>query len=216
MSPDLALIRSDLSPARLSSRFGLSAATATALCAGFLWSAQETPLPATGWAAAFLFLVVESDVRSMRIPNWLTFGGLAAALALAGITRGNVGLVHALAGAGVALAVLFVPFAVRWLGAGDVKAMMVLAALWGREFVLPTLFWIFIAGGALALALVAARGELPDLCLRWGRSLWITLSTRKFTFFAPLPGSAAGGGLPFAVAIGIGASMHQLWGAPWA
>jgi prepilin peptidase CpaA len=183
---------------------------------GFVWSSRETPLPATAWAAAFLFLAIERDVRSMRIPNWLTGGGLAAALALAGATRGMVGAGFALAGAVAALAVLFVPFALRWLGAGDVKAMMVLGAFWGHELVLPTLFWMFIAGGALALALVAARGELADLATRWGRSLWITLSTGRPTFFAPAPGSAAGGGLPFAVAIGIGASMYQLWGFPWA
>jgi prepilin peptidase CpaA len=162
-----------------------------------------------------LFLAIESDVRALRIPNWLTFGGLAAALALAGLTRGSVGALQALAGASVALAVLFVPFVVRWLGAGDVKAMMVLGALWGREFVLPTLFWMFVAGGVLAVALVAARGEFRDLCLRWWRSLWVTLSTRRVTFFAPSPGSAAGSGLPFAVAMGIGASMHQIWGFPW-
>jgi prepilin peptidase CpaA len=215
VSPDVALFRSDLSPTGLSSRFGVSAATAAAICAGFLWSAKGTPLPGTSWAAAFLFLAVESDVRSLRIPNWLTYGGLAIALALALIARGGAGLVDALAGAGFAFVVLFVPFLVRWLGAGDVKAMMVLAALWGREFVLPTLFWMFIAGGALAIALVVARGELADLLVRWGRSLWITLSSRRFTFFAPRPGAAAGSGLPFAVAMGVGASIYQLWGLPW-
>jgi Flp pilus assembly protein protease CpaA len=73
------------------SRFGVSVAVAASVSAGFLWSAQESPLPATVWAAAFLFLAVEHDVRSMRIPNWLTGGGLAAALALAGVTRGMSG-----------------------------------------------------------------------------------------------------------------------------
>ena len=191
-------------------------AIAATVSGGYLWSAQESPLPASMWAAAFLFLAVEHDVRSLRIPNWLTFGGLGLALALAAITRGVPGVTEALAGAGVALAVLFVPFLLRGLGAGDVKAMMVLGALWGRELVLPTLFWMFLAGGAIAIALIVARGELADLATRWGRSLWVSLSTRSFTFFAPAPGSAAGSGLPFAVAIGIGASLYQIWGFPWA
>jgi len=195
--------------------YGLSAGVGACVCMGFLWSAQEEPLPALPWAAAFLFLAVESDVRRLRIPNWLTFGGLAAALGLAALQGGGAGLLAALAGAGVALVVLFVPFAMRWLGAGDVKAMMVLGALWGHEPLLPTLFWIVLAGGALAIALVAFRGELLDLCTRWWRSFWITCSTRKITYFGPAPGSVAGGGLPFAVAIGIGASTYQLLGAPW-
>jgi prepilin peptidase CpaA len=215
VSTELALNRTDLSPSGVISRFGVSVALAASVSAGFLWSAQESPLPATVWAAAFLFLAVEHDVRCLRIPNWLTGGGLAAALALAGITRGVPGLSEALLGAGVALGVLFVPFLLRWLGAGDVKAMMVLGALWGRELVLPTLFWMLLAGGAIAIAMIVARGELADLCTRWGRSLWISLSTRRFTYFAPAPHSAASGGLPFAVAIGIGASISQIWGFPW-
>ena len=216
MSTEIALNRSDLSPSGVVSRFGVSVALAASVSAGFLWSAQESPLPATVWAAAFLFLAVEHDVRSLRIPNWLTFGGLAVALALAGVTRGVPGITEALYGAGVALGVLFVPFLLRWLGAGDVKAMMVLGALWGRELVLPTLFWMILAGGAIAIGMVAARGELLDLCTRWGRSLWVSLSTRRFVYFAPSPDSVASGGLPFAVAIGIGASLSQIWGFPWA
>jgi prepilin peptidase CpaA len=216
VSTEFALNHSDLAPSGVISKFGVSVATAASVTAGFLWSAQESPLPAPAWAAAFLFLAIEHDVRSLRIPNWLTAGGLATALALAGFTRGAAGLGDALLGAGMALAVLFVPFLLRWLGAGDVKALMVLGALWGRELVVPTLFWMIVAGGALGIALIVARGELRDLCTRWGRSLWITLSTRRLVFFAPSPDSAAGGGLPFAVAIGIGASIHQIWGFPWA
>jgi len=216
VSTEFALDRTDLSPSGVISRFGVSVAIAASVSAGFLWSAQESPLPATVWAAAFLFLAVEHDVRSLRIPNWLTGGGLAVALALQGFTRGVPGLTEALLGAGTALGVLFVPFVLRWIGAGDVKAMMVLGALWGRELVLPTLFWMFLAGGAIAIAMVVARGEVADLCTRWGRSVWVSLSTRRFTYFAPGPDSAASGGLPFAVAIGIGASMSQIWGFPWA
>jgi prepilin peptidase CpaA len=216
VNPEIALNHSDLSPSGVISRFGVSLATAACVSAGFLWTAaQESPLPATVWAAVFLFLAVEYDVRSLRIPNWLTGGGIAAALVLALATRGAVGLGYALVGAGVALVALFVPFLLRWLGAGDVKAMMVLGALWGHELVLPTLFWMLIAGGVLAIALLIARGELRDLCIRWARSAWITLSSGRPTFFAAAPGSAAGGGLPFAVAIGIGASIYQVWGFRW-
>jgi prepilin peptidase CpaA len=92
---------------------------------------MEAPLPATEWVAAFLFLAIEHDVRSMRLPNWLTLGGLAGALGLAVAERGLPGLGYAAAGAGAALAVLFLPFSMRWLGAGDVKAMMALGAFWG-------------------------------------------------------------------------------------
>jgi prepilin peptidase CpaA len=179
-----------------------SLALAAVVCGGFVWSAQWDPLPATGWAAVFLFLAIEQDVRRLRIPNWLTYGSLVAALTYAAVAGGVDRLLQAAAGAGIALAVVFIPFALRWLGAGDAKAMMVLGALWGPDRVVPVLFWMFIAGGGMAIALVVLRGEGLDLCRRWGRSLWMTLSTRRVHYVPPAPGSAAGSGLPFAVAMG--------------
>ena len=203
-------------PALVGTRIGLSLGIAFGVCGIFLWTALESPLPATGWAAAFLFLAIESDVRALRIPNWLTFGGLALALGLAFAASGWPGVGRAAAGAGVALALLFAPFVLRWIGAGDVKALMVVGALWGPAPVVPVIFWTFVAGGAIALALLAARGELGDLLSRWRRSVWITLSTWRATYLPPAVGSTASSGLPFAVAIGLGASIFQRWGFPWA
>jgi len=189
---------------------------ALGVCASFVLSGTDAPLPAFGWAAAFLFLAVERDVRTRRIPNWLTFPALAGALALAAWQDGLGGALHALAGAGVALAILFLPFALRWLGAGDVKAVMVLGALWGREAIVPALWWMILVGGLLAVALLASRGELGDLLRRWGSSFWHSLLSRRPVYHAPARGSAAVEGLPFAVAMGLGAAAFQLWGAPWA
>jgi prepilin peptidase CpaA len=212
MSRDLAIPQTGLGHTGAGSPIAASLVLAALVGAGFVWSARWNPLPATIGAAAFLVIAIEQDVRRLRIPNWLTYGGLAAALGHAAVTGG---LVSALAGAGVALAVVFVPFALRWLGAGDAKAMMVLGALWGREQVLPVLFWMFVVGGVMAIALVVLRGEGPDLCRRWWRSLWLSLSTRRVHYVPPAPGSAAGSGLPFAVAMGIGACVYQRWGMPW-
>ena len=179
------------------------------------WTAQEKPLPALPWAAAFLFLAVEQDVRRLRIPNWLTFPSLLGAIALAAVTGGWEGAYASLAGAGFAFALLFVPFACRWLGAGDVKASMVLGALWGTELFLPVCWWMVVMGGLIAIGLVALRGGLLDLVSRWFRSLQITVITRQLTYCAPEATSAAGGGLPFAVAMGLGAVAFQIWGTPW-
>lgn len=195
---------------REASALGLAALVATCLLA----TTGEEPLPATTLAAAFLFLAVHEDVRGMRIPNWLTFPSLAGALAL-GAASGWADLQTALAGAGAALAVLFVPFAARWIGAGDVKAGMVLGALWGADLFLPALWWMLVFGGALALALVTLRGGLADLAGRWARTLQLSLLGRKWTYFAPAAGSPAASGLPFAVAMGLGAVAYQTWGTPW-
>jgi prepilin peptidase CpaA len=195
---------------------GGSLAIAVLVSASVVWTAKEAPLPALGWAAAFLFLAVEQDVRGMRIRNWLTLPALAGALCLAGWTGGWVGLQSALAGAGAAFGILFIPFVFRWLGAGDVKAVMVLGALWGVEFLLPVLWWMILVGGILAIAMVAARGGLLDLLRRWGSTVVVSLRTGRLTYFGPAPGAAAAGGVPFAIAMGLGAAAYQVWGTPWA
>src|SRR5262249_13487067 len=80
-------------------------AVAALAAACLVWTpGKESPLPAVGWAAAFLFLAVQQDVRALRIPNWLTFPALAAAVALAALQGGCEGARHALARAGAPLA----------------------------------------------------------------------------------------------------------------
>ncbi len=194
---------------------GVSHAVALLVSAALLASAQEAPLPALGGAAVFLMLAVEQDVRRMRIPNWLTLPALLGALGYAGFAGGLLGLGTALFGALTGFAILFVPFLLRWLGAGDVKAVMVLGALWGAPVLLPVLWWMVVAGGLLALAVLITRGGFLDLLARWRDSARITFATRSWTYFQPQAGSVAAGGVPFAVAIGLGAAAFQLWGTPW-
>jgi prepilin peptidase CpaA len=173
------------------------------------------PLPALGWAAAFLVLAVHQDLRRMRIPNWLTFPSLAVAIAVGAYGGGLAGAGSALAGAASALAIMFLPFALGWLGAGDVKAGMVLGALWGASFFLHVFWWMLVVGGLLAVALVAVQGGLLDLVSRWLRSAKATVLTGRLTYFRPAAESAAARGLPFAVAMALGAAAFQFWGTPW-
>lgn len=192
----------------------LTVAGSVILCV--VWSGLGRPLPALGWAAAFLFLMVEEDVRRMRIPNWLTLPALLLAIGHAGWFGGLAGVTAALAGAALGFALLLLPFAVRWIGAGDVKAVMVLGALWGAGAVLGLIWWMIVIGGALGVAILAARGGLLDAGRRWLHSAALLVSARKLVYFGPEPGSAATGGLPLGVAIGLGVAAYQLWGAPWA
>lgn len=197
-------------------REAIAIAVAVLAAATLVWiPGKEAPLPALGWAAAFLLLAVHQDVRSFRIPNWLTFPALLGAIALGGVHAGLAGAGHALLGAATALGVGFVPFALRWLGAGDVKAGMVLGALWGAQTFLGVFWWMLVVGGLLAVAFVAAQGGLLDLLGRWLRSAHATVVTRRLTYFRPAAGSAAAHGLPFAVAMALGAGAFQIWGTPW-
>ena len=188
---------------------------AAAVALGLLGTIGGGPLPAIPWAAVFLFLVTAHDVRSMRIPNWLNFGSLAAVLAGHGLLPQGDGLAAASAGAAAVLALLLVPYASGGVRGGDVKAGVVLGALWGFGATLAVLFWSLVAGALLGLVWVLLDGGLVAMLRRWWTSFFATLATRRFTWLRPEPGSAAAGALPFGPTLAIGAIATQLWGTPW-
>ncbi len=192
----------------------LAAASLVSACV--LGSGMEAPLPAFGWAAAFFFIAVERDVRERRIPNWLTLPAFGLAVAYGAATEGAPGAAASLLGAGVALAILLLPYSLGWFGAGDVKAMVVIGALWGTGVLIPVTAWAIGLGGVIAIAWISIRGGLRDLVVRCWQTFFASLATRKWTYFPPAPGSSAAAGIPFAVAMGLAVAAYGLWGAPWA
>jgi len=168
------------------------------------------PLPILGWAAAFLFFAVERDVHCQRIPNWLTFPAFAAALLYGAFLGGPTGALDAALGAGAAFALLLLPYSVGALGAGDVKAAMVLGAGFGAASVSEQVLLAFGFGGLFAALRLATLGELTGFAKRWLHSLAATLVARRFVYFPPAPGTAAARGIPFAVAIALAVTAQQL------
>jgi prepilin peptidase CpaA len=162
-----------------------------------------------------LMVVVEEDVQRQRIPNRITFLGFAAAVLHATWTAGLAGLLSALAGAGVGLAVLALPFAAGWMGAGDVKAVMALGAFFGVAELPGLLCWMTLIGGAFALCTILSKEGLRDVAHRWTWSLLESGLLRRPRYFAPLAGSPAATGIPFGVAIALGVAAHQAGGSTW-
>jgi len=176
---------------------------------------SSTPLPIFGWAAAFLFFAVASDLRFHRIPNWLTLPALLAALLASPWAGATTGPLEATAGAALGFALLIGPYALGGLGAGDVKALMVLGAWLGPEAVLGAAVWAVIAGGAFGVILLALRAELGAFVRRWSRTLFHLLISRRVAYEPPAVGSIAAGGIPFAAAIAVGLAVQWYGGSPW-
>ena len=176
---------------------------------------SSTPLPIFGWAAAFLFFAVASDLRFHRIPNLLTFPALLAALLASPWAGATSGPLEAVLGAALGFALLIGPYALGGMGAGDVKALMVLGAWIGPEATLGAAAWAVIAGGAFALIMLVLRGEIRAFARRWGRTLFNTLTSRRIAYEPPATGSLASGGIPFAAAIAVGLAAQWYGGSPW-
>jgi len=180
-----------------------------------LWTGQDVSVMDLAFATAFLFIVVQQDVSRTRIPNMLTFPAFAAALGLAALRVGLNGLVLGFMGATLVFLVLLLPFAARAIRAGDVKALMVLGALWGPTAALGLLFWSTVFGSAIAIVLLTLRGGMGEMLGRWWNSLGATLALGRWTYFAAAPDAAARTGLPYGVPIALAVVALQRWGLPW-
>lgn len=102
---------------------------------------------------AFTVAAVYSDVRTRRIPNWLTVSALVLALAVHGVVGGLGGLGFALAGFAVGFGILFVLWALGGGGGGDVKMMGALGAWLGLTMILQ----VFVVSAMVTVILAFGR-----------------------------------------------------------
>ena len=127
-------------------------------------------LPAPGTEAVLLTLVIGAavyDVRYRRIPNWLTVSGVVVGLLLnaflyhaPGGWFGFQGLIFSIKGLGVAFGLYLVLYALRAMGAGDVKLMAAVGSITGWENWFGIFVVTAIVGGLMSMVLVVLRGRL--------------------------------------------------------
>jgi len=106
-----------------------------------------------------LVMAVVTDLRSSRIPNWLTFSAMGFALAEHAWLNGMQGVLFSLAGLGVGLGVFFLIYLAGGVGAGDVKLMAAIGAFVGVYAVLSCAWLAMVVGGVYAIA---------AMCYQWG------------------------------------------------
>jgi len=102
---------------------------------------------------------VFTDVRTRRIPNWLTgaIAGAAFGLAFGG---GPVTPMRALLGLVVGLALMLPGHIIGATGAGDVKLMAAVGAVVGPDVIFRAFLYSAVAGGVLAVVVAVRRGRL--------------------------------------------------------
>ncbi|MFZ5668436.1 MAG: A24 family peptidase [Pseudomonadota bacterium] len=133
------------------------------------------------------------DATSFTIPNWISIALAAAffpAAALMGAGAGQIGLA-CLVGFGALVAGMGM-FAAGWIGGGDAK-LFAAAGLWmGLNALFPYLMVTAVAGGGLAVSLLALR------------STWLRpLAARGPVWISRL--ATPGENVPYGVAIAAGA-----------
>ena len=134
---------------------------------------QAFPVQAAYSLAAFACAAIGAvcDVRTRRIPNWLTGPGILLGLLL----HVSLGGLRSLAGAALAALIAGTVFLVFYLaggmGAGDVKLMTAVCCLAGARGVAGVLLGTALLGGVFAIVLAIARHRVTDTLVNMGRLL---------------------------------------------
>jgi prepilin peptidase CpaA len=125
------------------------------------------------------------DLRSRRIPNELTAGLTGIGIGLAASAHGNLSIGASLAGLALGLIFMMPGYVMGATGAGDVKLMGAVGALVGPSMVLTAFLCTSIAGGALALAVAARRGQMAQTIASTGKLIAAPTGARQEIKAAP-------------------------------
>jgi prepilin peptidase CpaA len=97
-----------------------------------------------------------------RVPNPLTIGIAALGIALAATRVNNIGVLSALAGFAVGLALMLPGHFIGATGAGDVKLLAALGTLLGPSRIGWAFLYTAIAGGVIAVVIAIRRRRLDE------------------------------------------------------
>jgi prepilin peptidase CpaA len=177
---------------------------------------------AVQWTGAHLNLVLPLlisvaiagiDLRTRRIPNYLTLGAALAGLGFQVGFHGWPGLWQGILGMALGFVLLILPYIKGGMGAGDVKALAALGSWLGPLAVLSLFLYMAIAGGVIILGLLAWRGLL------WAKLKegWVTLVNwilfRPYGIGPPPTPTPKTPGIPYGVALALGMAV-LCWRGP--
>ena len=102
------------------------------------------------------------DVRSRKIPNFVTFSSLLFGMILHFTLGGWRQLASATAAAIICGFVFLIFYLSGGMGAGDVKLIAAVGCVAGLSLVGPLLLWTSIIGGVMAIAIALSQGKLTE------------------------------------------------------
>ncbi len=116
---------------------------------------------------ALLAVAVYFDVRTRRIPNLLTLGGVFLGLISSGVAGGWKGLEQSGWGLLIAAIVGFCFWSTHLIGGGDHKLLIAVGAFVGYPHIMTTMAAVALVGGLQALLwVVVAKARAPDRSIR--------------------------------------------------
>jgi prepilin peptidase CpaA len=162
------------------------------------------------FVGCLLTLACIADLRTRRIPNALTLTAAVIGVAFHATTGGWAWVAWSVGGWLLGVALFFPMFALRGMGAGDVKLLAAVGAWLGPAQVVVVALATSIAGGVLAITVALLHGYLKTALTNVRALLthWRVMGVR------PLPAvtleGTEGPRLAYAVPVAIG-TVVTLW-----
>jgi len=155
-----------------------------------------------------------SDYRIYKIPNWLTVGGAAFALIYKTATAASPSSAFLVAFGGLFLGfVIMLPlYALRVMGAGDVKLMAMVGAFLGVHETFQAILFAFIVGGIAAIGFALYKLKLRRLLSNAKQAVYemSALGMAGVRPEAHIEARQSVGKLPFGICISIGTMGYVL------
>ena len=162
---------------------------------------------------AVVVLVVAAiawDLTARRVPNWLTAGAAVSAFGIHAVTGGWPDVALAAAGWAVGLMLFFPLFALKGMGAGDLKLLAAFGAWLGPLGAIWTGLYGAVVGGVMALMLIVGRSCMGQTA----QNIGAMFRTWRLHGLRPVESvtleSSVGPRLPYALPIAAGA-LVTLW-----
>ena len=160
--------------------------------------------------AAFALAAGITDLRSRRIPNWLTYPAAPLAVALHALAGGWPEARLSLLGLALGLGLLLPFVLLRSLGGGDWKLVGVLGAFLGSHHLINALVATLLINAVIAIVLIVAKKRLWRTLRNIGRIFAaifrLHLPEKDLTIDNPEAIK-----VPFGVAAAIGVLLYVGW-----
>lgn len=148
-----------------------------------------------------------TDVIYNKIFNWLTLPAMVLGLAFGAYSNGWMGLLQSFLGIGVALLLYGWMFAIRVMGAGDVKLLMAMGALGGVFFVIDIAVVAILVGGVMALGILIFKGRIREFARKIYRFLVSVFYKNLVVEFPEVDHKLT---MPFGIAIAVASAWVLL------
>ncbi|MGI6144474.1 MAG: prepilin peptidase [Clostridia bacterium] len=152
-----------------------------------------------------LIICCYTDLKERKILNTVVLPAMVVALFLQFIQKGGTGILSWALGTLAGIALLFIPFALGGIGAGDVKLLGVIGSFKGAAFAFKVFLIAAIIGGIISFILLLKEKRLRQSLVNIGMALKVFLLSCFRIFNLNKLDQENVVAIPYGIAIALGA-----------